>query len=384
MIIEIRGAGFRNKGAELMLLAILERLQQAAPDALITMTPSGPAGDRPFRKLVRLGIYPKVSLVRHRVEFADSATIVPKRIRERYGLVLDREVDVVLDASGFAYSDQWGGAAAIELERASRRWKRQGTRIILLPQAFGPFDNPQIRASMKRALNNADLVMPRDDVSYQHVKELIGERETVRQFPDFTNLVDGTVPDWFDPHSLQVAIVPNSRMLDKTGSSVSRGYLTFLATWVRQLQVRDLRPFLLVHEGADDERLAVRVSETCGGIPIIRDQDALAIKGILGACRAVVGSRFHSLVSSLSQGVPSVATGWSHKYVELFRDYGFADGVMSTDDGAQRIEEMMERIIDGKAAGEIRAALQHHSARLKEKSRKMWSAVEETMGLVRI
>ena len=134
-----------------------------------------------------------------------------------------------------------------------------------------------------------------------------------------------------------------------------------------------------MHEGADDERLAEGVSGDCGGIPIIREQNALAIKGILGACRAVVASRFHALVSALSQGVPSVATGWSHKYAELFSDYGFPEGVMSTDDGEERIEEMMGRITDATTAGDIAATLQRESARLKERSREMWSAVEDVI-----
>ena len=379
MIVEIRGTQFVNKGAELMLLAIIERLQTVFPDALLATVPSNPKGARPYRKLANLGIFPKASLVRAGIELGDTVALVPKRLRERYGLVLDREIDVVLDASGFAYSDQWGAAAAQELERASRRWKRQGTRVILLPQAFGPFENPAIRSSMTRALNNADLVMPRDDVSFGHVAELVGERDTIRLFPDFTNLVAGTVPNWFDPDALQVAVVPNSRMLDKTGPGTGAGYVPFLVACIRRLQAHDSRPFLLVHEGAGDERLAERVSGDCGGIPIIREQNALTIKGILGACRAVVASRFHALVSALSQGVPSVATGWSHKYAELFSDYGFPEGVMSTDDGEERIEEMMARITDATTAGDIAATLQRESARLKERSREMWSAVEDVI-----
>ena len=44
MIVEIRGAGFLNKGAELMLLAILERLRAKVPHASLTAVPTDPDG----------------------------------------------------------------------------------------------------------------------------------------------------------------------------------------------------------------------------------------------------------------------------------------------------------------------------------------------------
>lgn len=53
---------------------------------------------------------------------------MPTGIREQYGIVLDKEINVVLDAAGFAYSDQWGPDLSEELARSSKRWKKQGSR----------------------------------------------------------------------------------------------------------------------------------------------------------------------------------------------------------------------------------------------------------------
>ena len=103
MIIEIRKAGFQNKGAELMLLAIVARLRATYPDTALCVVPSGPDGPQPFTKLTALGLFPKASLVRAGIEWGNAAGLIPARLRRRYGLILDREVDVVLDAAGFAY-----------------------------------------------------------------------------------------------------------------------------------------------------------------------------------------------------------------------------------------------------------------------------------------
>jgi len=379
MIIEVRKAGFNNKGAELMLLAIVARLRAAYPEATLTMVPSAPNGSEPFAKLTALGFYPKASLNRRGIEFGDAAGLIPARLRRRYGLVLDREVDVVLDAAGFAYSDQWGIESALELSRATRRWRRHGAKVLFMPQAFGPYANPAIRTAILCAVDNADLVMPRDSTSYRYLTEVTGQREYIRQYPDFTNLIEGIVPDGFETEELGVAIVPNFRMIDKADEASSGRYLPFMTGCARRLIELGARPYVLVHEGVDDERLAVQISEASGGIPIVKEDDPLKIKGILGLSYAVVASRYHALVSALSQGVPAVATGWSHKYTELFEDYGLPEGVLPIDDEAGRIDAMMDRLVDAEANKEITAQLLQSSARLKSLSEEMWATVQSVI-----
>jgi colanic acid/amylovoran biosynthesis protein len=379
MIIEIRKVGFRNKGAELMLLAIVKRLHAVYPDATLTMAPSAPGGEQPFARMTALGLCPKASLTRGGVEWGNLATLIPARLRRRYGLVLDREVDVVIDAAGFAYSDQWGDAPVRELARATRRWRRRGTKVIFMPQAFGPFTNATIQKDIVSAVDNADLVMPRDSTSYRYLTEASGQRETIQQYPDFTNLIAGVVPDDFDTNSFGVALVPNVRMIDKVHDASGGRYLEFMTACAKRLSSLDARPYLLVHEGADDERLAREISAASGGIPVVKEDDPLKLKGMLGASRAVVASRFHALVSALSQGVPAVATGWSHKYTELFEDYGFPEGVLSIDDDAGSVNAMLDKLIDAEASEKISARLLQSSQRLKVLSEEMWSTVESVI-----
>jgi colanic acid/amylovoran biosynthesis protein len=379
LIIEIRKAGFSNKGAELMLLSIVARLRVAYPDATLTMTPSSPNGSEPFAKLTALGLYPKASLHRLGVEWGDAASLIPHRLRQRYGLVLDREVDVVIDAAGFAYSDQWGAASSLELQRTTRRWRRRGTRVILMPQAFGPFTNPVIRSAILSSVDNADLVMPRDAVSYRYLTEVTGERDYIQQYPDFTNLIEGIVPRSVEPETFGVAIVPNVRMIDKTEKNASDQYLPFMIRCAERLLELNARPYLLVHEGVDDKRLAEQISQVCGGVPIVMEDDPLRIKGILGSSDAVVASRYHALVSALSQGVPAVATGWSHKYNELFEDYSFAEGVLSIDDDFANTQAMLGKLVDIESNRAISAQLLQSSARLKVLSEAMWTAVQSVI-----
>ena len=373
MIIEIRKAGFVNKGAELMLHAALQKLRTRYPDATFVMAPTPKKAEQPFRKLVQLGFYPKAWLWRYGIQWGTLANFAPRPLREMYGVVLDKEVDVVIDAAGFAYSDQWGEAPCAELAQSTKRWKKNGTRVILMPQALGPFKSEKNRAAMKTVVDNVDLIFPRERVSYEHLTELVGEQAKIKQSPDFTNLITGVLPQGFDTEQNRFCIVPNCRMLDKTDQKTRDAYLPFLISCTRYLLEKGAKPFVLVHEGKDDQRLADELSAAVGGIPIVKESGALEIKGILGACSGTLGSRFHGLVSALSQGVPALATGWSHKYQMLFEDYGFPEGLVQVTTDETEIKRKIDLVTDD--AARIQALIQTRTAQLKQQSEQMWQQV---------
>ncbi len=294
-----------------------------------------------------------------------------------YGVVLDKEVDVVIDAAGFAYSDQWGDDPSIELAQSVKTWKKNGTRVILLPQALGPFTTEKIQAAMKTVAENVDLIFPRERVSYELLTDLTGERANIRQAPDFTNLISGVIPADFDAEQNRFCIVPNCRMLDKTDQQTRDAYLPFLITCTRYLLEKGAKPFVLVHEGKGDLALAEKLSSAVGGIPIVRESGPLEIKGILGACSGTLGSRFHGLVSALSQGVPALATGWSHKYQMLFEDYGFPEGLVQVTSDEAEIKRKLDLVTDESAR--IAALIQTRTAELKQQSEQMWQQVFATI-----
>ena len=383
MIIEIRKAGFVNKGAELMLLAILQKIKERYPDATLVMAPTSMAGSQPFYKLTRLGFYPKSWLWRYGLQWGDLAGFLPKKLREMYGLILDKDIDVVIDAAGFAYSDQWGLDNCKELARSSRRWKNKSTKVILLPQALGPFEKHEIQKWVKIWAENADLIFAREMDSYVHLTNLVGVQPKIKLYPDFTNLIKGTLPDGYDPSNKRVALVPNYRMIDKTAKNESEGYLPFMINCAKYLVAQGAKPFVLVHEGVNDKALAEQISEAVGGIPIVRETNALHIKGILGTCDATIGSRFHGLVSALSQGVPSLATGWSHKYVRLFEDYDFKEGIISVLDTEEELHMKIDLVLKTNTALSLKQKLNEKSNELKNISNKMWDIVFSEMDTIK-
>ena len=337
-LIEIRGTGFSNKGAELMLYAILEKIKQEFPEAEFAMEPKSP-----YFKRAELRFYQIAHLWFRVFQFGIFAKLIPKKIRDMYGIVLIKEVDIVIDASGFTYSDQWGKHSCLELADSCKRWKKNGTKVILLPQAFGPYKSKSNQKSIKTALEHADLVFAREKISYDYLVDLAGERPNLKIAPDFTNLIESVVSENFDKEVNYFCIIPNYRMVDKTNKKVSESYLPFMIEVTRYAYEKDQKPFILVHEGINDLMLAKKIRDAVSpSIQIIKEDHPLKIKGIIGASSGTVGSRFHGLVSALSQGIPALATGWSHKYQMLFEDYGFLDGLLDVNMPIDELHKKMD------------------------------------------
>jgi len=184
------------------------------------------------------------------------------------------------------------------------------------------------------------------------------------------------LPKYFDRQLNRFCLVPNYRMLDKTPDEQSEAYLPFMIKCAKYLVEMDVKPFILVHEGEKDLMLAEEIHKAVGKvIPIIRENDPLKIKGILGACDATIGSRYHGLVSALSQGVPSLATGWSHKYQLLFDDYGFPDGLLDVGCTESELHKKINLIIDVQSRNKIKKIIETNSENIKEQSIQMWQQV---------
>jgi colanic acid/amylovoran biosynthesis protein len=370
MLIEIRGVGFVNKGAELMLHAILQNVGHAFPDAFFAM---GPVKTGDYLQRARLGLYQKIRFQRYGVRLG---WMIPSEYRRRYGLVLDDDVDVVLDASGFRYGDQFGDKGTLAMAWDVRVWKKRGVKIILLPQAMGPFTSNNIRKAFVFIVENADLVFPRDEVSHKHVTDLVGEHENVLRFPDFTNVISAKMPDNAETFRGRFCLIPNYRMIDKTSDGQSTRYTSFCAECIKYLVGFGHRPFILVHGGDQDMGLAEKiVRESDEEIEIIKETDALRIKGILGLCSGVIGSRYHGLASALSQGVPALATSWSHKYEMLFKEYGIQDGCLPVLIKPKALTEQIRRITDDNSRKKFITRITKASAILKEQTEAMWQKV---------
>lgn len=324
MLIEIKGVQFVNKGAELMLYAVLDKISVLWPDAEICIEPDQ---NSPFLKRAKIGAYQKLRLVKNRLDVNGLTYFLPQRFRKAlkntFGIVTEADVTMVLDASGFLYSDQWNYLPLKQASSTAKRFHQKGKAYILMPQALGAFSSASYQAAAAVLVEHAAIVFARDTSSLAHVKQLNTQGNIILA-PDFTNLLKADLPAKYQYLTGQVAIIPNNKMLSPSNKNERwrEKYITVLVMAIEAAQQAGQTVFLLNHEGRGDQAICEQINQMLpNALEIVEPEDCLAIKAIIGACAWVVSSRYHGCVSALSQGTPCLGTSWSHKYEALFSDY---------------------------------------------------------------
>ena len=328
MIVEIKGVQFVNKGAELMLHAVIQKLNEFDPSAEIVLAPNG---NSPYKARAEVNAYQKLSLKKRFLDLNELSYHLPTKVRKwlknNWGIVTEADVDVVLDASGFAYGDQWPTKHLEAVAKEVKRLAKHDKKFIFMPQALGPFTDSDKQAAVKDGFSEAALIFAREQSSFDGIKPYITDVSKLKMAPDFTNLVKGEVEEDYTKYNNTVFIIPNYNMVNErnANSSWKARYVNFLVESVENIVELGYTPVLLNHEGKHDGELCEQVKATTPhSVDIIQESNPLKVKGLIGSSRGIICSRFHGCVSALTQGIPCVGTSWSHKYENLFAEYNRA------------------------------------------------------------
>ncbi len=380
MKIVLSGIETNNKGAELMLYAILQEIERKHPDAEVYVPIFAiKQGLNYVKTPVNLKEKPYASLKRAAVKLHIPGVL--RRVHLPYLFLMTdqgiiKDADYFIDASGFAFSDQWNPNKDTvgRWEKILKGYHNIGTRIVFLPQAFGPVEKPNTRKLIALLNKYADIIMPREKVSLEYLRQCKVDERKMHLFTDFTSLVKGEFPSQYEHLKNAVCVIPNMRMIDK-GIIVLQNYLDILAKIVEMSQSMGYNVFLLNHEGAEDERLAFMCQERLkGDIDVVTGLNALEVKGLIASSYLCISSRFHGVASALNSYVPCLATSWSHKYAELFNDYGMNDCVLDLNVAKKYMSKVLS-FLGNDLNQRIREQLRTKSSEITKETENMWKQV---------
>jgi len=323
------------------------------------------------RQRVMVGVDTLLSIQKLRFHPSGGRRSLLRPFKDHLPVIFASDIDAVFDVSGFAFGDQWRDA---NLQRRANHleWWSKRVPVYLLPQALGPFEYTAQPA--RTALTAARLAFARDPDSYAFAQEIV-DGVQLEQAPDFTALIDAGGPLAADYRELEggLAIVPNWNIAKRAKDDAERrAYIANLARWGHVAREAGIEPFGLCHEGSGDYALLEAVRGELPGLRIVDGLDGLRSKTVLGRSRLVVAGRFHALVSALSQGVPSISHGWSHKYRWMATDFA-ADNLVRNPYETGGHSEDIERVLSDEQ--QIRDAILDGASRVKAEATRMWDQV---------
>lgn len=369
MNILITGAGFENKGAEAMMLTVQQELSLRIQDITFFVA----VLDIERRMALELGFLPVVpecipprlrlfltTLVRRSRHFPDK---ICQATNQLIFLMLSAIChfkkhpncyNALIDVSGYSFSDG-GISRMLNMTSCILSSSRMLANNVFLPQAWGPFTNTRSKFWVNKLQSQSTLLFSRDSISSKYLLNSNIPSESIIQAPDIALLFRGSrlsvgkailnsigLKDSTRP---TIAIVPNMRVYERSqGNGTGNQYIILLQSFTR-LCIDEFNAnivflsneCLLANNTSQDDRylcslLYSSFKDREHIFSLTSNYHANEIKSVIGNMDFVIASRFHSLVFALSQTVPVLALGWSHKYLELLKIFSQEEYVIPHDD----------------------------------------------------
>lgn len=273
--------------------------------------------------------------------------------------------------------------------------------IVQFPQTYGPYKSGLDRLLAGYLLRRSQVIMARDRVSLKVAQELVGGGREVLLCPDVAFVLKAERPKAvaLDPPLGEGEVPSNTIGLNVNGLMHNGGYtrqnMFGLRMDYRNMLPRLVERLLEVHEGElwlvphafsppgnveSDPEACWKVREA---LPekiknrtriLVGDYDCCELKWLIGQCNFFLGSRMHSCIAALSQGVPCVGIAYSRKFEGVFDTVGMADWVI---DGRKvQNEDAISRIIElYKNRDDIRPYLKTQAEEARSKLYETFSAL---------
>ncbi|MCD4824806.1 MAG: polysaccharide pyruvyl transferase family protein [Phycisphaerae bacterium] len=258
--------------------------------------------------------------------------IGPKQMKDGFQAIKD--ADILIDTWGIAFNDTLEKTFRGRLTRG-RYWflaKMFGTPVVKYTSAFGPCEAWSHRLLARIYLNYfCDLIIARDMESGEVLKD-IGVSTPYMVCPD-TAFFLGVMET---EKSREIAILRKQKPV--IGISVSHQsyfrasspevYVSMMVDLIHHLNKKySAHVLILPNEFTDGEFDDGAVAQEIYNLvpdadcEVIQTRNLMAeeFKGIVKECDAIVAARYHTLIASLSTGVPVLAIAWHHKYREALR-----------------------------------------------------------------
>lgn len=226
-----------------------------------------------------------------------------------------------------------------------------GKKIIMMPNSFGPFEGFQVKSFLRKVLKNIDLIFARESISLEALRDEL--HISADLFPDLGFFLEKEYVDisyYLNKSKKNVALTarPYRFPNHKDGKVLYQKYIKEYADFVVWLISNNYNPVFVEHVYNKDEhekdlscinRVCEILKDKGIDIRVIsnRDYNCKHLKSIYSQFDYLVGTRFHSVIFALAEGIPAMAiTYGGNKGDGIMKDFGLEDLTVKIDDFTAR------------------------------------------------
>jgi len=330
-----------NKGAVAMLKCIINGIKEKHPDANITVT----------SKFLSNGLYktdsfPIVNILFDSEQELDIALIkiwvwwILKKIGIKVDRLLRNNVtqtylnsDLIISASGISFTDEFGLINIYHFSKFIQIPLLLNKPVIKFTQSIGPFKTRYNKMLAKLTLKNVNVIMARGEQSFNNLKS-IGIKKNTIELPDIVLTMEAhksqSAQDCLTllGEATIVGITPNIVCKNLAPNNHYEMVLTGLCRHILEKH-KNVKILLIPHsieEGSigknDDMSICKNIANNIKDdkrllVENVVNYEPEELKWLISNFDFFVGSRFHSLIESVSSCVPSMAISWNTKYNEM-------------------------------------------------------------------
>jgi len=266
--------------------------------------------------------------------------------------------DVAVEISGDGLSGDYGIISALISFSRIMTCVLLEKPVVIYAQSIGPYNlkwpvlnreskilSEICRFFARYVLNRASLITVREEITLDILKKLGIDKPPIYLTADSAFLLAPASDEIMQKLLLKYDINPDEKIV---GLSVSRNinmlqydskskksYIYYKEVLIQIIDyIRDkfgAKIILIPHATGPgdtaDDRITVReilldIKDKNGVIGVTEDLTPEELKGIIGRCELLVGSRMHANIAALSMAIPTIAVGYSHKTKGIMKMMG--------------------------------------------------------------
>lgn len=305
------------------------------------------------------------------------------------------DCDCVVDLCGIAFVDGRGFPLLVYNMACCLIPINLNVPVFKMSQALGPFNKLLNRKASKFCLDRCIKVVARGDITYRNLDVLNLKNSDclpdVSFFKEINNDLVEKAAIRVNKTAEKLIILAPSKVVENLCESKGINFIARMSDLILSLKESGHQVVLISHsvfkgKGKNNDidvcnRIQKELEKKGKKVGEILDvEDSLFARALIGQADLFIGCRFHSVVASLSMGVPPVVIGWSHKYVEMVKPFGVEDFVLDFSEfNSSKIFEKIEDIMVD--LPEITSKVQSNVNSVKNNSRKNFQYVKEFLSL---